>query len=139
MDDRSYRDGCPPYCTCVDCTKGLNKSANTKFTLTYWMNLLQKLQTKKNYFVTVNPSREPNHIINETKFDHPIYSLDTLKGQKEVMKIQGLNNTYFCGSYLGYGFHEDGIQSAAYISKLLDCDLPWKRDKNFYNRLQINY
>ena len=54
------------------------------------------------------------------------------------MQIQGLKNTYFCGSYLGYGFHEDGIQSAVYISQLLGCDLPWKRDKNFYNRIEIN-
>ncbi len=116
----------------------LNKSFNRKFTLTYWMNLLQKLPSKKNYFVTVNPYKTPTNIINQTKFEHPIYSLDTLSAQKEVMKIQGLNNTYFCGSYLGYGFHEDGIQSSAHISKLLNCNLPWNRDKNFYNRLQIN-
>ena len=116
----------------------LNKSVNKKFTLTYWMNLLQKLSIDKDYFVTVNPPIEPNHIINKTIFEHPIYSLETLMAQKEIMKIQGLNNTYFCGSYLGYGFHEDGIQSAAYICKLLGCDLPWNRDKNFYNRLKIN-
>ena len=103
------------------------------------MNLLQKLPTKKNYFVTVNPFKLPNNIIDETIFEHPIYSLDTLVAQKEIMKIQGINNTYYCGAYLGYGFHEDGIQSAAYISKLLKCDLPWNRDKNFYNRLQINF
>jgi len=116
----------------------LNRSINTKFTLTYWMNLLQKLPTKKNYFLTVNPYKEPNHIINQTIFEHPIYSLDVIAAQKEIMKIQGLNNTYYCGAYLGYGFHEDGIQSAAHISKLLNCNLPWNRDKNFYNRLQIN-
>ncbi len=116
----------------------LNSSINKNFTLTYWMNLLQKLPTKKNYFVTVNPFKEPKNIINFTKFEHPIYSLDTLEAQKEIMEIQGLNNTYFCGSYLGYGFHEDGIQSAAFISKLLGCDLPWNRDENFYNRTEIN-
>ena len=116
----------------------LNKSSGKKFTLTYWMNLLQKLSTNKNYFVTVNPFRVPKNIINQTTFKHPIYSIDTLMAQKEVMKIQGLNNTYFCGSYLGYGFHEDGIQSAAHISKLLGCNLPWNRDKNFYNRLASN-
>ncbi len=116
----------------------LNKSDNKKFTLTYWMNLLQKISSNNNYFVTVNPHKKPNNIINQTIFEHPIYSLDTLSAQKDVMEIQGLNNTYFCGSYLGYGFHEDGIQSSAYISKLLDCNLPWNRDKNFYNRLQIN-
>ena len=116
----------------------LNKSIAKKFTLTYWMNLLQNLPTNKNYFVTVNPFKEPKNIINQTTFEHPIFSLDTLNAQKKVMQIQGLKNTYFCGSYLGYGFHEDGIQSAVYISQLLGCDLPWKRDKNFYNRIEIN-
>ena len=116
----------------------LNKSIGKKFTLTYWMNLLQNLPTNKNYFVTVNPFKVPKNIINQTTFEHPIYSLNTLSAQKEVMQIQGLNNTYFCGSYLGYGFHEDGIQSAAYITKLLGCDLPWNRDENFYNRIGIN-
>ncbi len=116
----------------------LNKSIGKKFTLTYWMNLLQSLPTNINYFVTINPFKEPNNIINQTTFEHPIYSLETLSAQKEVMQIQGLNSTYFCGSYLGYGFHEDGIQSAVYISRLLGCDLPWNRDKNFYNRIEIN-
>ena len=116
----------------------LNKSTEKKFTLTYWMNLLQNLPTNKNYFVTVNPFKKPNNIINQTIFEHPIYSLDTLSAQKEVMHIQGLKNTYFCGSYLGYGFHEDGIQSAVYVSKLLGCELPWIRDKNFYNIIEIN-
>ncbi len=116
----------------------LNRSINKKFTLTYWMNLLQKLPTEINYFVTVNPFKKPNNVINQTKFEHPMYSVDTLIAQKEIMQIQGINNTYFCGSYLGYGFHEDGIQSAAHISKLLDCDLPWNRGRNFYNRIEIN-
>ncbi len=116
----------------------INQSINKNFTLTYWMNLLQNLPTNKNYFVTVNPFKEPKNIINQTVFEHPLYTLDTISAQKEVMQIQGLNNTYFCGSYLGYGFHEDGIQSSAYIAKLLGCDLPWNRDKNFYNRIEIN-
>ncbi len=116
----------------------LNKSDKKKFTLTYWMNLLQKLPSKRDYFVTVNPFKEPDNIINKTTFEHPIYSLNFLKAQKEILKIQGLNNTYYCGSYLGYGFHEDGIQSSAYVSKLLKCNLPWNRNKNFYNRIEIN-
>ena len=117
----------------------LNKSSSSKFTLTYWMNFLQKLPTKQNYFVTVNPYKKPKNIINETTFNHPIYTTDTILAQKNVMEIQGKNNTFFCGAYLGYGFHEDGIQSSSYICKLLNCDLPWKREKNFYNRLQINF
>ena len=52
--------------------------------------------------------------------------------------IETVKNTFFCGAYHGYGFHEDGIQSAVYVSKLLGCELPWIRDKNFYNRIEIN-
>ena len=107
------------------------------FTLTYWMNVLQNLPTNKNYFVTINPNKKPSNIIDQTVFEHPIYSIKSIEAQKKLMSIQGDNNTYYCGSYLGYGFHEDGIQSSVYVSKLLNSNVPWKREKNFYNRLQL--
>jgi predicted NAD/FAD-binding protein len=53
-------------------------------------------------------------------YEHPFYNLDTFKGQKNVDGIQGLNNTFYCGAYLGYGFHEDGINSALKVSKLIE-------------------
>ena len=62
---------------------GISNKLCKKFTLTYWMNLLQKLSIDKDYFVTVNPPIEPNHIINKTIFEYPIYSLDTLMAQKK--------------------------------------------------------
>jgi len=112
-----------------------NKKENTNFTLTYWMNNLQKLQTSKEYFVTINPQNIPKNIHNETFFTHPKFNLQTMKYQSKLKDLQGMNNTFFCGAYHGYGFHEDGIQSAVYISKMLNVDIPWKRDNNFYNRL----
>jgi len=102
------------------------------------MNNLQNLPTKNNYFITINPPFEPRTIKDKTTFEHLIFNLKTLKVQKELQKIQGNLNTYYCGSYFSYGFHEDGIQSAALVSKLLGVNLPWTRDKNFINRLQIN-
>ena len=107
------------------------------FTLTYWMNNLQKLQTKNNYFVTINPPFEPHNVLDKTVFEHPIFSIQTLVAQKRFLEIQGYKNSFFCGSYLGYGFHEDGIQSAAYIAKLMGIELPWKRKDIFSNRLQL--
>ena len=106
------------------------------FTLTYWMNNLQKLQTKKNYFVTINPLEIPNEIHDETIFTHPKFNMQTSKFQSKIKELQGVNNTFFCGAYHGFGFHEDGIQSAAYVAKILGVDIPWKRKNNFYNRLQ---
>ena len=106
------------------------------FTLTYWMNNLQKLQTKKNYFVTINPLEIPNEIHDKTIFTHPKFNMQTSKFQSKIKELQGVNNTFFCGAYHGFGFHEDGIQSAAYVAKILGVDIPWKRNNNFYNRLQ---
>ena len=102
------------------------------------MNSLQNLPSKNNYFVTINPSFEPRNISNKVNFEHPIFNLNTLNAQRNLLKIQGNYNTYYCGSYFGYGFHEDGIQSAALIASLLDVNLPWIRDNNFINRLQID-
>ena len=112
-----------------------NTKEDINFTLTYWMNNLQKLKTKKEYFVTINPEKNPENIHNETSFRHPKFNLQTMESQRKLKDLQGVNNTFFCGAYHGYGFHEDGIQSAAYIAKMLNVDIPWKRDNNFYNRL----
>ena len=113
-----------------------NKKNSKEFTLSYWMNNLQKLKTRNNYFVTINPTQAPNYIHDETVFTHPKFDFASHKAQKMLKDIQGIKHTFFCGSYHGFGFHEDGIQSAAYIAKLLEVDIPWKRDNSFYNRLQ---
>ena len=68
-------------------------------------------------------------------FEHPIFDIQTLLAQKNLGSIQGVKNTFYCGSYCGYGFHEDGIQSAAYIANKLEVEIPWKRTNKFENRL----
>ena len=108
---------------------------NENFSLTYWMNKLQNISDKRDYFVSINPHYEPKNIIDETLFEHPIFNIETLVAQKKIGTIQGLKNSFYCGSYCGYGFHEDGIQSAAYIAEKLDINLPWKRSNNFKSRL----
>ena len=113
-----------------------NKKDDHTFTLTYWMNNLQKLKTNSDYFVTINPATVPQNIHNETFFRHPKFNLQTSKNQSKLVGLQGVNNTFFCGAYHGFGFHEDGIQSAAYVANMLDVDIPWKRDNSFYKRLQ---
>ena len=75
------------------------------------------------------------NVIDYTVFEHPIFNMQTLKAQKLLGSIQGRFNTFYCGSYCGYGFHEDGIQSAAFIAKKLQIKLPWQRNDNFKFRL----
>tara|TARA_B100000029_G_scaffold302687_1_gene295517 strand:- start:705 stop:1949 length:1245 start_codon:yes stop_codon:yes gene_type:complete len=97
----------------------LNKNNSFESCVTYWLNKLQNLKTNKNYFLTLNPltSIDESKIIKKIEFTHPIYDLETVSAQKYLSTLQGKNNTWFCGSYFGYGFHEDGLKSAIEISK----------------------
>ena len=95
----------------------LDKKDVNKNCVTYWLNRLQNLNTKNNYFLTLNPifQIDANKIIKKIEFSHPFYDLESIKAQKKLIEIQGLNNSWFCGSYFGYGFHEDGLKSALNI------------------------
>ena len=95
----------------------LNKEDIKKNCVTYWLNKLQNLKTKENYFLTLNPILpiDSNKIIKKVEFTHPCYDMEAFNAQKSLVELQGKNNSWFCGSYLGYGFHEDGIKSAINI------------------------
>jgi predicted NAD/FAD-binding protein len=110
----------PPHPTAWS-SWNFHSNENQQCTLTYWMNLLQPLPTKDNFFVSLNQN-QPNALY-ETYYDHPIFSLATKQAQQNIGKIQGGNNTYYVGSYLGYGFHEDGIQSALKVCEKMKVDL----------------
>ena len=99
----------------------LDKNDTKKNCITYWLNKLQNLKSKKNYFLTLNPflSIEENKIIKKVEFTHPFYDIKTINAQKYLSELQGVNNTYFCGSYFGYGFHEDGLNSGIELSNKL--------------------
>ena len=89
--------------------------------VTYWLNKLQNLKTSKNYFLTLNPIMQIDNkkIIKKVEFTHPFYELKTIEAQKNLFKLQGVNNSWFCGSYFGYGFHEDGLKSSLNIVNLI--------------------
>tara|TARA_B100000029_G_scaffold66280_1_gene59140 strand:- start:170 stop:1411 length:1242 start_codon:yes stop_codon:yes gene_type:complete len=99
----------------------LDKNDTKKSCVTYWLNKLQNLKVEKNYFLTLNPfiSIEDSKIIKKVEFTHPFYDMKTINAQKYLSDLQGVNNSYFCGSYFGYGFHEDGLNSGIQISNKL--------------------
>ncbi len=92
---------------------------NNKTCVTYWLNKLQNIKSNNNYFLTLNPiyDLEEKDIINKVNFTHPFLNTETSKFQKELELIQGKQRTWFCGSYFGYGFHEDGLKSGLEIIK----------------------
>ena len=92
----------------------ISKKDLTNNCVTYWLNLLQNLKTEKNYFLTLNPIQkiEDKNIIKRIIFTHPYFNIENSRLQKNLKNLQGVNRTWFCGSYFGYGFHEDGLKSS---------------------------
>jgi len=93
-----------------------------KTSVTYWLNQLQNLKIKKNIFLTINPFREipADKTFKKVTFTHPYFDGDALSNQSNLHKIQNKKNILFCGSYFGYGFHEDGIKSSVEMLKTLN-------------------
>ena len=97
----------------------VNKENTSETSITYWLNLLQNLKTNKNIFLSLNPflKIDQKKIISKVKFTHPYYDKEALENQNRLKNIQNKKNLLFCGSYFGYGFHEDGIKSSLEMIK----------------------
>jgi uncharacterized protein len=100
----------------------ISKDNIEKTSVTYWLNQLQNLKIDKNIFLTINPFREISEekIFKKVGFTHPYFDTEALSNQSNLYKIQNKKNTLFCGSYFGYGFHEDGIRSTIEMLKTLN-------------------
>ena len=100
----------------------INSNNLKESSITYWLNLLQNLNVRKNIFLTLNPffQVDKDKIIKKIEFTHPYYNQEALSFQKNLSNIQNKKNILFCGSYFGYGFHEDGIKSSIDMLNFLD-------------------
>jgi predicted NAD/FAD-binding protein len=99
-------------------------NGSLKPTVTYYLNRLQRIEADEHYCVTLNRADEINaeRVIMRTVYDHPLYTLDTLRGQQEVAALNGARHTLFAGAHLGNGFHEDGLASAVRAASHLGVD-----------------
>ncbi len=93
--------------------------------VSYHMNRLQCLKTDQDYIVTLNNTQpiSEEHVINTTTLTHPLYSFESMATQNRLRKLNGQQNTWFCGSYFGYGFHEDAVRSAVEVAKKFGISL----------------
>ncbi|HWR90285.1 MAG TPA: FAD-dependent oxidoreductase [Dissulfurispiraceae bacterium] len=85
-----------------------------RVSLTYNMNILQTLDCREVFCVTLN---RPDAIMSEKAvgtylYHHPQYTVEAPRAQRRHGEISGRNRTHYCGAYWGYGFHEDGVNSA---------------------------
>ncbi len=97
-------------------------------TTIYWMNRLQNLKSRNNYFVSLN---DPNmvrdrYIVKEIHYEHPLFDQAAITAQSSLPELnENSSPLYFCGSYFRYGFHEDALTAAVDVSKQLLRREPW--------------
>ena len=83
----------------------------------YWMNSLQDVSEKENYFVSINGKEEikEDKIIKQVEFEHPLFDGAAVGAQSQLIDLNNRSedqSVYFCGSYFKFGFHEDALVSA---------------------------
>jgi predicted NAD/FAD-binding protein len=86
-------------------------SKNASVCCHYLINRLQPLPFRMPVVVSLNPVREPKHIIESFEYAHPVFDAAAIAAQKELAGIQGTGNVWFGGAWAGYGFHEDGLKA----------------------------
>lgn len=92
-------------------------------TLSYWINRLQNLSSKKEYFVSLNETSALKNVIEKITYEHPQFDGKAIMMQSRREEINGENHTYYAGAYWRYGFHEDGLWSANTIAQGFGCAL----------------
>ncbi|MEY4916898.1 MAG: hypothetical protein RL616_811 [Verrucomicrobiota bacterium] len=102
----------------------MNRAADGKISPStiYWMNHLQGVSDRQNYFVSINGenSVNPSKVLKRIQYEHPLFSLGATRAQHELPKLnERMTNVYFCGSYFRYGFHEDAFTSALDLCRQL--------------------
>ena len=81
--------------------------------LHYWLNQLQPLPFSQAVMVSLNPVRpiDPAQVIQEMRYEHPVFDLAAIDAQDQLPALQGERNTWYAGAWCGYGFHEDGLKA----------------------------
>ena len=82
-------------------------------TVTYWMNRLQRIETPRPVFVSLNPGTRVSdtEVLATRDYAHPVFDRDAVAAQRRIGALQGRGGVYFAGAWTGNGFHEDGFVS----------------------------
>jgi predicted NAD/FAD-binding protein len=109
-------DSIMPPKKCAWASWNYHSNNNEAAKLTYYMNKLQGLKTKKDYFVSLNSDIAEDKILRQFVYTHPVYNQAAVQTQNSWNMIQGIDKTYYCGSYWGEGFHEDAARSGVQVA-----------------------
>jgi predicted NAD/FAD-binding protein len=98
-----------------------DRNGHSPVTMTYHMNRLQSLPVEENYCITLNANGQIRNekVLRRFVYNHPIFTLDSMRAQQRWSEISGVGRTHFAGAYWLYGFHEDGVNSALRVARAL--------------------
>jgi predicted NAD/FAD-binding protein len=90
--------------------------------VSYYMNLLQNIDSPTDYIVSLNQTEEidPDRILVRRQYHHPVFTPEAIEAQQDWDAVSGKRNTWFCGAWWGWGFHEDGARSARRVIDHID-------------------
>ncbi len=102
----------------------LSDDDNKKASLTYSMNILQGIDAKTQFCVTLNNDAmiDQDKILASFNYHHPVFNRESIQAQQRRDELLGDQHSYFCGAYWYNGFHEDGVRSAVDVAKALGVD-----------------
>jgi predicted NAD/FAD-binding protein len=104
----------------------LPRDSDEACTVSYCMNLLQRIESPEPFVVTLNRSAaiDPAKVLARMSYHHPLYSHASVAAQSRKAEIQGQRHTWFAGAYWGWGFHEDGMRSAVEVANAFGVRWP---------------
>lgn len=94
---------------------------STRVCLHYLLNRLQPLPWQQPVVVSLNPTRDidSRHVVGEYDYAHPVFDLAAIEAQSRMPAVQGERHTWYCGAWMGYGFHEDGLKAGMAVAREL--------------------
>ena len=114
----------------------VSKQVDLPVAVTYDLSRLQNFDSPSPILLTLNHSDQidASKVLRRFNYSHPAYGCDSINAQKRHAEISGQRRTHFCGAYWGYGFHEDGVNSALAVAKhfgigLEACTVASTKDK----------
>jgi len=92
----------------------VDAASRERVCVTYDLSRLQSIPSPEPLLVTLNGADriDPRRVLGRFDYDHPILDGPAQNAQREHASIDGGGGLHFCGAGWGWGFHEDGLQSA---------------------------
>jgi predicted NAD/FAD-binding protein len=105
----------------------LRRESGRGVPVTYDMNVLQSLATRRRYLLSLNMTDaiDERRILGTFHYSHPVYTPAAVAAQKRHAEISGSRRSFYCGAYWRYGFHEDGVVSGLAVLDQFDR---WEND-----------